>query len=190
MLSGLEQCKAHVENETLPTCSYFQEVNKCDCEWNDKRVEECTEFPKGSRQFQKFFFAGESSNHLPDGDRNSTKYPDVATSPGTTEWWYDLKTVPGYEKGSSASGHDTLYDRLRVSSAMPLFPVLYNYDVEKENYLAQYLGFEADGLFLRTAGCDVAASISSSGFQSSESNGAAKLRPELCPLGKFGYDPR
>ena len=141
-------------------------------------------------QFHKVFFAAESSNSLPDGDRNISSFPSVATSPSTTDWWSDLTTLPGWEKGSTAAGHDSLYDRLRVSSAMPLFPVLYNYDAEKENYLAQYVGFEADGLFIRTAGCDVGSAIASSGWKSSEGNGAAELRPDLCPVGKHGYDPR
>ena len=193
MSSGLEECKSYVEDGDLSTCPYFQDVDQCDCEWNDKRVDECTtDFPDGSRQFHKIFFAVESdpSNSLPDGDRNISSYPEVATSADTTEWWSDLKTVPGWEKGSAAAGHETLYDRLRVSSAMPLFPVLYNYDVEKENYLAQFIGFEADGLFIRTAGCDVGSAIGSSGFKSTEDNGAADLQPQLCPIGKHGYDPR
>ena len=38
-------------------------------------------------------------------------------------------------------------------------------------------------------GCDYG-HVEYSFFQSTLSNGAAEIAPELCPLGKFGYDAR
>ena len=125
-----------------------------------------------------------------DGNRNSSSFPSVASSPETTEWWDDPKTVPGWEKGSNASGYSTLYDRLRVSSAMPLFHALYNYDKGKENYLSQAIAFEADGLFVTYDGCFTVGAAVQSTWKSTVQNRAAKLRPNLCPVGKFGYDAR
>jgi len=66
---------------------------------------------------------------------------------------------------------------------------LYNYDTSDDKALGSYIGFEADGMLAGHSGCDI--DYASYAFWlSSESNGAAELRPELCPLGKFGYDAR
>jgi hypothetical protein len=189
MLSAAEPCKFYAAENVLE-CPYYQEHYACDCAWNETNSPPCQDYPQGSsRQLQKVGVSVESRDASTDGDRLSTSFPKVATSPETTEWWEDLNTVPGSEKGSSAAGHDFLYDRMRVSSAMPLFPVLYNYDRDKVNFLGLYIAFEADGMFLGYYGCGILGSESSS-WQSTEDNGASNLRPELCPLGKFGYDPR
>jgi hypothetical protein len=189
MLSAAEPCKFYAA-ENVSECPYYQEHYACDCAWNETIGAPCQDYPQGSsRPLQKVGLSVESSDTLPDGDRLNTSFPKVARSPETTEWWEDLNTVPGSQRDSSAAGHDFLYDRMRASSAMPLFPVLYNYDRDKVNFLGQYIAFEADGMFLGYYGCGILGSESSS-WQSTEANGASKLRPELCPLGKFGYDPR
>jgi hypothetical protein len=146
-------------------------------------------YPGGSRHLQKPYFTCESLSTQEDGDRNSTGFPRESTSPATTGWWANATAVPGFENGAAASGHDSTYDRLRVSSAIPVFQVLYNYDDVKDTVLGQYVAFEADGMFLGYRGCPDVGS-SSANWVSSEENGAARLRPELCPLGKYGYDPR
>jgi hypothetical protein len=178
LISGIEECKAFSDDFTK--CPYVQESPTCE------------DFTDGSRRSQSlYFFNVESNDALPDGDRNVSSFPLLSNSPESTAWWDNATQVPGWEKGASAGGYDTLYDRLRVSSAMPLYPVLYNYDVKSETYIAQYVTFEADGLFMGYVGCDTATStVPLSDWQSTEQNGAAKLRPELCPVGKYGYDPR
>jgi len=55
--------------------------------------------------------------------------------------------------------------------------------------LAGDIALEADGMMVGYVGCDNAY-LGLSDWSSSESNTAANLRPELCPLGKYGYDPR
>ena len=187
LLTGVEECKFY--SDDYSKCPFLQDYNVCDCDWNDKISQTCQSFSGDSRQFQHVSFSVESSDSFANGNRNFTSYPDVARSPETTEWWSNLETVAGSELGSSASGHATLYNRLRVASAMPLYPVLYNYDALKTNYIAQYIGFSADGLLIGFGGCRMD-TAGLSGWQSTEANGAANLRPELCPLGKFGFDPR
>jgi hypothetical protein len=66
---------------------------------------------------------------------------------------------------------------------------LFNYDKEKRTVLNAWTGFEADGMVIGYSGCDVSWATLSS-WSSNEGNGAYKIRPELCPLGKYGYDPR
>ena len=125
------------------------------------------------------------------GNRNSTTFPNHSYSPATTMWWSDIDQLPGSEnRGSLASGYETSYDRLRVASSVPLYQVLYNYDEFKSHALGVFVGFEADGLFVGYNGCRLTRNAGRSRWVSSESNGAEKLRPELCPKGKYGYDPR
>ena len=187
MLTVTEECKTH--SAMSAECPYVQENYVCDCAW-ESGWGECSDYPAGSRHLQRVEYSVEKSDALPDGDRNATSYPLVCTSMETTEWWDNLTNVPGSEKGSSASGHDTLYDRLRVTSAMPLFPVLHNYKKHNPNFLAQWIAFEADGLFAGYTGCSRIMLQERSAWKSTEENRAAALRPELCPLGKHGYDPR
>jgi hypothetical protein len=187
LLTGVEECKTY--SDDYSQCPFVQDTYTCDCSWNDRLEETCQSYPDGSRRLQKVTFAVESANALSDGDRNFSSYPRNSTSPETTAWWEDVTSVPGSENDSSAAGYDTLYDRLRVASAMPLFPVLYNYDPQKTNYIAQYVGFEADGLIIAYSGCDIQ-TVRGSGWKSTEENSAATVRPDLCPLGKYGYDIR
>jgi hypothetical protein len=51
------------------------------------------------------------------------------------------------------------------------------------------MSFDFDGLFTGYTGCMYQNTFVAS-FQSSEENHAAEISPELCPLGKYGYDPR
>ena len=73
---------------------------------------------------------------------------------------------------------------------MPLFAVLHNADVDKESYIASYVGLEADGTYLGYGGCDVPTPIGSSSWVSTAENRGPLLRGDLCPEGKHGYDPR
>jgi len=69
-----------------------------------------------------------------------------------------------------------------------IFP-LYNYDRSNGKPLALYIGFEQDGGLYGYSGCDDGFS-NWAFWQSTEANGASALRPELCPLNKYGYDCR
>jgi len=60
---------------------------------------------------------------------------------------------------------------------------------KKNKLIAASVGFEADGMYAGYGGCfDGFARFAF--WQSSEDNGAYKIRPKLCPLGKYGFDPR
>ena len=98
--------------------------------------------------------------------------------------------LPGSNSLHNASGYETTYDRLRAISAVPIMEVLYNYDTEKRAILQSFVAFEADGLLFGYSGCRNADNAKRSAWVSTEANGAAKLRPELCPPGKYGYEPR
>jgi hypothetical protein len=187
IMNGLEECKPYADDPSQ--CPYIKRNFVCNCARNDA-IGECTNASSdGSRPWQRTQVLAQRTDALPDGDRNFSSYPRASTSVETTMWWDDIQAVPGWEKGSNASGYDTLYDRLRVSSAMPLFPVLDNYN-HREQYIGQYITFEADGTNIGYRGCDPEGFVESVAWKSTEENGAAALRPELCPLGKIGYDPR
>lgn len=119
------------------------------------------------------------------------EYP-LDTLPANTHWWpQNTSLLPGAYKGSSAAGYETTYDRVRVLSAQSVadFP-LFNYHVARgeQKTLGSYVGFEADGMFAGWSGCESNAGLPF--FKSTKENGVAKNRPDLCPLGKFGYDAR
>jgi hypothetical protein len=185
--TGLEVCKGEPDfNE----CDYVRQNLVCDCDWNDRQFRACKTYPGGSRHLQVPFFSCESQGTEFDGDRDSTVFPNASFSAETTAWWDNATTVPGWEKSSSASGYDFTYDRLRVISALPMLQVLYNADLTKERIIALYVAFEADGLVVGYTGCNTPHHVTYPEWVSSEKNKAAELRPELCPLGKHGYDPR
>lgn len=100
-----------------------------------------------------------------------------------------MSRVPGFEKGSNASGYGTTYDRLHTISAMPIFQTLYNSDENREYYIAANIFFEADGLGMGYSGCS-AEHLKLAKWSSTEKNRASEFRPKLCPIGKYGYDPR
>ena len=185
LTSGAEACKTAA---SLAECHYVEE-HPCDCSWHDETPDiTCQCYNDDTRYLQVPFFTCESLDTMADGDRNTTSYPAVASSPTATAWWTDVNSVPGSQKGSNASGHDTTYDRLRVLSAMPLYTPLYNYDNFKDRVEGMFVAMEEDGLFLGYYGCQPMAFVSQ--WQSSKENGAPDFRPELCPEGKYGFDPR
>ena len=114
----------------------------------------------------------------------------MAKFPNTTAWWDNITVLPQLTGEVSSSKYDATYDRVKILSALStVFIPLYNYDKSNSKPVGMYVGFEADGMLAGYAGCDY--SLSDNAFwQSTEDNGAAKLRPELCPLGKYGYDSR
>lgn len=188
-LGGTNDCKLSSE---VRECSAFDQYT-CDCAWGDIFNKEgtCTNFDTDTRNRQKTMFFGLAEDISPDdGNRVKSSYPKVAYSAESTVWWTNnTSNFPGSEKGSNASGYDTTYDRFRVMSAMPIFQTLYNADQKKENYIASTVFFEADGLGLGFNGCNID-HLRLAEWISSEENGASDLRPDLCPIGKHGFDPR
>lgn len=186
--TGIEMCKTRYEN--FDECEYVQQDSVCDCEWNDGASSFCKTYPDGSRHLQVPFFVYESSATESNGNRDSNAFPNASYSIETTEWWDDPTILPGWETPSSASGLDSTYDRLRSIAALPMLQVLYNADRKKKSLIGAYVAFEADGLFFGYIGCRNSGHVALAAWNSTKENGAAQLRPELCPLGKYGYDPR
>jgi hypothetical protein len=187
LTAGVDECKTFTNMED---CSYFQQNELCDCNWNDLYFQPCENFPFDSRYTQVTFVAGQSQDIFPNGDRAFSSFPSLAYSANTTAWWDDVTTVSGSGTGLPALGHETTYDRIRALSAVPVFQLIYNQDVNKEYIISDYVGFEADGMMSGYKGCSNANSVYYAEWVSSEANGGARLRPSLCPVGKYGYDAR
>ena len=192
-LETTEECKGFPNG----TCPFYanEALTPCPCEWEDSHGLSCKPVSGGidSRHLQRRFFAGQRQDADPaTGQRSAVRSDFVETSRGATQWWDNTSIVPGASKGTLASGYNTTYDRLRTLSALAVVEfAIYNYEgfTRRTKSLGSYLGFEADGMLTGYAGCDYSwAELSA--FQSNEINGAARIREDLCPLGKFGYDSR
>eukprot|EP00592_Proboscia_alata_P029677 CAMPEP_0194443728 /NCGR_PEP_ID=MMETSP0176-20130528/126869_1 /TAXON_ID=216777 /ORGANISM="Proboscia alata, Strain PI-D3" /LENGTH=1495 /DNA_ID=CAMNT_0039270017 /DNA_START=354 /DNA_END=4842 /DNA_ORIENTATION=- len=186
MRTGADECKIFPDDGT--SCSYYRDA-QCDCNWfqliSDRN---CSDYEnKVSRDRQKVVYEGQSQNTGPNGDRNSTTFPYIAKTPETVAFWSDVNSVPGSDKGSTAQGYETTYDRLRVMSALSVVQMpLFN---NNKGHRDSYIGFDADGMLLGYPGCDHS-HAEYAHWQSTEENGAYLLQPSLCPKGKFGYDAR
>ena len=190
----VEECKVYGPEEVCPYES--DDIRSpCDCSWNDPWNRECKAFPADPRSLQRMFYLAQKRDFDPEtGWRHkSSSYPDVDFSPNTTSWWTDPDEMPGSNKGANASGHETTYDRLRVISAISTATLpVYNYVANSNrNHTAMSAGvaFEADGAYVAYSGCNEDFARYAH-FQSSDDNGAYLINEDLCPKGKFGYDPR
>jgi hypothetical protein len=171
-------------------CPYLLDKDQtvCACDWVDSWGEQCFEYADSVRDKQIIFFEGLREDALSNGDRNFTSFPEVAATPSSTLFWANQQFVPGTEKGSTAGGHTTTYDRMRVLSATSMIQIpLYNYgsDTQATRPLGSYVGFEADGMLGGYAGC-YHSHADFSHWQSTGANGAMLINPDLCPLGKYG----
>jgi hypothetical protein len=190
LTTGIEECKSY--SPDFSQCEYYKREFVCDCSHMERGYEQlCQTYDEPSRPLATNYWISETSTAL-NGDRLSTDYPISAFSPATTDWWPNSTSVPGWQSGSPARGYESTYDRLRVISAVPIFQPLFYYGVGngKEVNLGINVAFEADGLFFGFGGCFSSRHVELVEWKSTEDNNAAKLRPELCPLGKHGYDPR
>lgn len=165
--TGAEECKVYPNDGSCPLMTN-RFVSMCDCQWNDKWDVQCYDYKTGdhhhheaemkpTRYYQHPFFEGLRQDVWPNGDRNSTTFPQVATSPQTTEWWSDIDSLPGANKGNLAKGYATTYDRVRMLSTLQVLQMpLYNYGAlaRAGRPLATYIGFESDGMFSGYAGCN------------------------------------
>jgi len=184
-LCGVDECK----DTGSFNCDWAVEKRVCDCDWNYE-TDECKIYPPGaSRSLQVPYYFVSSDKADESGARGGTNYPDGHYSPASTTWW-NTSNLPGLIKGDNASGYETTYDRARVALASPLFAALHNYDKNKEVGSGHFFAFEEDGLLVASEGCGNSEHGWAAFWQSSEDNGGAKFRPELCPVGRYGYDPR
>lgn len=192
----VEECKTYSPDEVCPF-DVDPSRSPCDCEWNDPWGRECDNFSVRTRQLQRMWFLAQARDFDPDtGARTSIdSFPEFDFNPVSTKWWTYPNDMPGAEKGLNASGYETTYDRLRVSSAAQTIALpLYNYHGAQgvsgpRTSASSYIAFEADGGYLGYAGCNYDASRYAR-FLSSGENDAFLVNPELCPVGKYGYDPR
>ena len=192
MAQGTEECKSFPADGT---CDFFNNRTRamCDCRWNDPRGKNgCQEY-EDSRVHQRQFFAGQAQDADPrTGSRVKTSFPAVDYSPSSTLWWNDTAKLPGSSVNSTLGQRfATIYDRVRAIAATAVVNIpLYNYPRRcHRKHLGIYVGFEADGMIIGYGGCDHSYAEYSH-FKSKSANGAAKIRPALCPLGKYAYDPR
>lgn len=64
------------------------------------------------------------------------------------------------------------------------------YSKSNDRNIAMYVGFDADGMLAGYSGCDYSFA-GYSHWQVTEDNGGEQYGgPEICPIGKFGYDAR
>ena len=192
--SGAEKCKSTPLNET---CEWVKD-QPCDCGWGwhfDEGMT-CTKYyDRDSRQLQKLFMSSRRDDAWPDGTRNFTTLP-YATSPAETQWYEELSELPGSSNSALAdSSYSTSFHRARTASAMAgVIISLYNVMLRSmpaglPELPLLALTFEADGLLIGYSGC-TPASVVGPFWASSKENGAAELQPDICPLGKYGFDPR
>ena len=187
IVSKSEECKYFPANE-CPLPENAPETT-CDCAWNDPwGAQECKNY-SFSRPFQQSTYFGLREDAFANGDRNLTRYPSVAASPNTTEFWGPIDQVAGASEGLNASGYETTYARLRALAAMSIIQIpLYNYGTHKRiNHPSwgSYIGYQADGMFAGYAGCEQSHTVAAH-FQSTVSNRAFEINPVMCPENKYG----
>jgi hypothetical protein len=154
MRSGAQECKVYDASKG-EICPFKENQIPCDCAWNDPYVtslEQCTFYGDkyDSRVLQQNIMEGQQDDiDSSTGNRNSTSFPSVASTPEQTSWWASPEEMPGSEKGVNASGYKTVYDRVRVLSALSVVHMpLYNYypGRDEDRHLGSYIGLEADGM--------------------------------------------
>ena len=189
-----EQCKTFnpFSNQCAPG---IEEKENCDCDWRDPWGETCYEFAGSQRLNQMLAIEGLREDALPNGDRDSTTFPALATSPQSTQFWPNVESLPGFNSTPSKLPDTSYsYDRARVMAALSAIQIpLYNYVLQGYHPLQRLWGthFAADrgGLISSYAGCNVRHSYYSHvsyGTRRGRVRGRVSLRQELCPDGKFG----
>jgi len=188
-VSGMETCKNY---SIIEECPAFQQHANCDCAWEEPSAETCTTYSSTveSMLLQIPIFSLENDKPGPNGDRYNTSFPDVAYSPNSTTWWEDPLSAPGWDHEINNSGYDTSYTRLQAASSLPIPRLLYNSERKNDVVYGSFIGFEADGLTSSFQGCRTAYEMQRPRWKSTVGNRAADIRGELCPLHKYGYDPR
>eukprot|EP00529_Nitzschia_sp_RCC80_P002698 CAMPEP_0113449536 /NCGR_PEP_ID=MMETSP0014_2-20120614/5351_1 /TAXON_ID=2857 /ORGANISM="Nitzschia sp." /LENGTH=1855 /DNA_ID=CAMNT_0000340819 /DNA_START=9 /DNA_END=5576 /DNA_ORIENTATION=- /assembly_acc=CAM_ASM_000159 len=195
----VEACKRYDADEACPSFDNDIFRSPCDCAWEDPWAGNmrCQNVPADSRAIQRWWYMNQARDFDPEtGNRLQSKsFPEWDYSAESTSWWTDPDLLPGTSKGVNATGYTTAYDRLRVISALSTaaFPI-YNYvsntyTNDRHTAFSTYVAFEGDGTFTGYAGCNYDFKTYAN-FVSSEENRAYVINEDLCPLGKYGYDPR
>jgi hypothetical protein len=199
MEQAAEGCKNGL-NESACVLTGKQYVPLCPClarSWSEEN-EQCISASLRNfddRQRQRRFYAGQ----VRDADRiygrrdAAISFPEFDFSPETTLWWNDTSVLPGSGNGQDASGFLTTYDRVRVLSGLAAVEIpVYNYAMglgRPSLDVTTFVAFDSDGLMTGFSGCEhFEAAVPF--FESTKANGAAAISSDLCPEGKFGYDPR
>ncbi|KAI2498817.1 hypothetical protein MHU86_15670 [Fragilaria crotonensis] len=195
METGTEECKGVKPNDMF-ACPYTMNRSNtpCDCKWKQRRsagAMPCLNYSGDSRSFQKLWWFGSNQDAWPNGDVNFTSFPEVATTPANTSWWSEWNVVPGSELGFNATHSDTAFENLLFLSALSMIQIpLFNYQTATHyDATFSYTSFEDNGIMSGYTGCEYVYAYSSQ-FISDAVTGAAEVNSTLCPLGKFGYDPR
>lgn len=194
----VEDCKHYpADDESCPF--FFSNRTFCDCKWNDIYVQmgarDCDNFESDTRETQRMFWMVKAVDFDPEtGNRqNISTFPNHSTSPNLTAWWDSVDELPGSWKGRNASGYETAYDRIRVSSALSVATVaMYNYPAHlrrNRHDLGSFAGFEGDGGIMGYTGCNYAHATMSH-WVSTTGNRAYFINGDHCPLGKYGFDSR
>lgn len=194
-----QECRGYYPDEYNRICPFLADFQTapCACQWQSLSKVACVDVNyTDARTLQETFFycqARDYDNVTGNRDKASSFGPGVDDSPDATLWWDDVDKVPGAEKGRNASGFETTYDRVRVSSAMSVVEIpIYNYAIRFNNLdrvISINVAFQSDGMVTGYNGCNRDQAFVST-FQSNATNQAFEISPELCPEGKFGLDPR
>ena len=193
VFEGTEECK----NAPFGKCYYYKEpsLTPCACRWMDPRQIPCHRYLNDTRYLQKGFMAGQAHDADPTtGDRYKVSFPKTDYSPNSTLWWTNVTGLPGSSGGIPTHGYNTTFDRVNMISAgeAAIIPI-YNY-IEylgrSKHFLGMYTSYQKDGMFMGYDGCAYD-ELEYAKFQSTEMNKAYVYGGEnLCPIGKYGYDPR
>ena len=188
VVSTAEVCKNYATTAACPALQGKNPATTCDCAWNDPWGQQCTEYAPGeSRLSQRVFFEGLLDDAFPNGDRNSTTFPQNGLTPNSTTFWSDIESVPGADQGLNATGYDYTFGRLRALSAMSAILIpLYNYvqGTDLSRTWSTKMSFEADGIIGGYSGCEFEKHSTFAHSQLLEKN--ELLNPDLCPSEKYG----
>ena len=190
MVTTAESCKNFANPAFCPALFEANPATTCDCAWKDPRnSNSCSNyaFAEESRRKQRVFFEGLSEDASTNGDRNTTSYPAVASSPGTTAFWSSMTSTPGSEDGTNSAGRDTTFGRLRLLSALSMIQIpLFNYAIQTDfpRTWTTELAIDVDGMVSGYSGCNYDRHSTFSQVRQTDENFAAN--PALCPVGKYG----
>lgn len=182
---GSQECRDH--NPTSSSCPIS---SVCPCEWGDLDLYNLTCTPESDNS--SMHLRRLQHRHMFGQKHDTDKIYGYADTPANTSWWSDFAEIPGADFGSDASGYSTTYDRVRVLSAMAVLDIpLYNYarrNGHEQLFVGSMIAFQ-NGSGSGYRGCRQSY-LEYSFFESTISNNASNIAPNLCPLGSFGYDPR
>lgn len=188
MASNAEVCKNFIPFAF--ECPLVEaQMATCDCAWDDPwGFSTCHNFDKPQRQHQVVYFEGLRENAYPNGDRNFTTFPALATYPAATQYWPSIDSLPG-SNSTTSTGVETTYSRAQLMSTLAIIQIpLYNYPLRGNGRMqrtwASVVDTDRDGASSGYTGCNFFHSYFSH-FQVSR-RATPTFNPTLCPNGKYG----